>query len=231
MAIFPSLILEPVVQVDDKTRLDGTKSFITSNEAAITLVEIEPISGNGFIDVSSTKYLDWQYPTDGTATVSIRITTDGAPITVTKTLEVLTEADDNLFSNDSDLMLHEHDILRYVPSGRNSFLNVHRRAQDRIVEWLAERGIYDSDGDKLTKTNIVDIDEVRQWSTFMALRFIYSDLSNAIDDVFDQKAKDYETLESRARNRSQYRFDFDGDGTVEDGEALTVSSSTMYRRG
>ena len=231
MAIFPNLVLEPVVQVDDKTRLDGTKSFITSDEAAITVIEIEPVTANGFINVTSLKYLDWQYPTDGTVTVSIRVTTDGAPITVTKTLEVLTEANDNLFSNDSDLMLHEHDILRYVPSGRNSFINVHRRAQDRIVEWLAERGIFDSSNNKLTKASIVDIDEVRQWSTFMALRFIYDDLSNAIDDVFDQKAKDYETLESRARNRSQYRFDFDGDGIVEDGEALTVSSSTMYRRG
>jgi len=36
MAIFPSLELEKIIQTNDKTRLDGTKSFKTVDEADIT---------------------------------------------------------------------------------------------------------------------------------------------------------------------------------------------------
>ncbi len=85
MAIFPNLKLEDIVQINDKTRLDASKSF-TADEAAVTLVEIEPESAAGFIDITPTVatnskqyFLDWSYSgTSRTVTVSVRITTDGA---------------------------------------------------------------------------------------------------------------------------------------------------------
>ena len=90
MAIFGVLDFDPVVQVNDKIRLKAIRSFVSKDEAAITLVEIEPVAGNGFIDVTDADpnelFLDWSYATDGTAVVSLRITTDGAPVTVTKNL-------------------------------------------------------------------------------------------------------------------------------------------------
>lgn len=86
--IFPVLKLEDVVQVNDQTRLDATKSYKTPDEAAITLVEIEPELEAGFIDVTSSKYLDYQYSSDGDKDVTVRITTDGVPTQLTKVLSI-----------------------------------------------------------------------------------------------------------------------------------------------
>jgi hypothetical protein len=50
--IFPLVESEPIVQVSDKTRLSAVKSFKSNDEPAISLVEIEPESGSGFINVT-----------------------------------------------------------------------------------------------------------------------------------------------------------------------------------
>ena len=155
--IFPTLEIEQTVQMDDRTRLDATTSYITPGENAITLVEIEPEAGSGFIDVTSSRYLDWQYSTDGSKSVTVRITTDGAPVTFSKTLPVLSVADDKLFSSDSELLPYEPNLLEWVREGRNSFLDVHRAAQDRILSWLDENRIWDEQGNRLTKEDITDL--------------------------------------------------------------------------
>jgi hypothetical protein len=213
--IFPVIKLEDIVQVGDQTRLDARKSYTTPDEAAITLIEIEPDTGLGFLDITSSSHLDYQYSTDGTKTISLRVTTDGSPETVTKTLEVITETDDKLFSTDEELTPHEPDILEYVRPGRNSFLNVHRTAQDRILTWLDEHRITDNDGGRLTKAAIVDTEEVNDWSKFMVLRLVFEGLSNSTDDIFHAKALRYRELEAIARNRSQLRLDKDGDGETD----------------
>jgi len=228
--IFPVLKLENVVQVNDQTRLDATKSYKTPDEAAVTLVEIEPESGAGFIDVTSSKYLDYQYSADGDKDVTVRITTDGAPTQLTKVLNITSVADDKLFSSDEELTSHEPDILDYVASGRNSFLNVHRNAQDRILTWLDEHRITDVNGDRLTKAAIVDIQEVNDWSKFMVLRLIFEGLSNSVDDIFSSKAQMYSAMEAKARNRSQIRLDRDGDGQIDDENPVDLRTFRLRRQ-
>ena len=227
--IFPVLKLENIVQVGDQTRLDARKSYTTPDEASITLLEIEPEAGSGFLDITSNQFLDYQYSTDGDKSVSLRITTDGAPETLSKTITVISEVDDKLFSSDEELTPHEPDILEYVRSGRNSFLNVHRTAQDRILTWLDEHRITDVNGDRLTKDAIIDIEEVNDWSKFMVLRMIFEGLSNSIDDIFSAKAIRYRELEAIARNRSQLRFDKDGDGNI-DATAYDMRTFRMVRK-
>jgi hypothetical protein len=228
MAIFPHLELEQTVQVNDKTRLSATKSFISKGESAITLVEIEPFTGSGFITVSGTGltfkdwYLDWEYSTDGNKTVTVRITTAGAPVTESKTISVVTEADDKLFSKDSDLTVHESDVLQYVPVGKNSYLNVHRRSQGLILDYLDQKGYIDTNGNRLTKSAVVDIQEVKEWSTFMTLKLIYQQLKKTPDDFFDSKMKTFESLELAARSRAALRLDLDGDAAIDDGEYLRL---------
>jgi hypothetical protein len=216
--------------VNDKTRLNGLKSFITPNEAAITLVEIEPEAAAGYLAVTSAKYLDWQYATAGTKTATIRITTNAAPVSTTKTVTVVTAAADHLFSSDSDLVPHEVDILKYVAAGRNTFLDKHRKAQDRILAMLDEMRIFHDDGTKLEKADIIDIDEVRQWSTFLTLQIILEGLSNAINDVFAEKAKKYSILAESAKNRSVLRLDNNADGEVTSGEYNDMRSFRILRR-
>lgn len=236
MAIFPHVELEDIVQVNDKTRLSGSKSFISKGEAAVTLVRIEPESGAGFIDVSGTPvkadnwYLDWEYATAGAKTVTVEVTTDGAPVTDTKVIEVLSVVDDNQFCQDTDLMALEHDIMKWVRPGRNTHKDVIRRAKRMIMKDLEEFGVLDSQGNKLTEAAIIDIEEVREWATYQALFVIFKTNSNAVDDIFSKKAAEYKERAQKARHRSYFRFDWNGDGTLDKDEWITFQAIEVYRR-
>ena len=234
MAIFPNLSIESTLQVDDKTRIDATKSYVSKDEADITLVEIDPGDGT-FRDVTGNSskdwYLDWEYSTDGGSpySVQVRITTDGLPVTKTETITVLTAADDHLFSNDNDLIGLESDILRYLPKGKNSFLFVHRKAQSIILSELDERGTTNYDGSRITKDQITEVDDFNKWSSYMAMWLIMQDLSNSVDDKFDQKSKFYKQRMDFHRERSFLRIDFNSDGTTTLGEFEGVRTVRMNR--
>lgn len=144
--------------------------------------------------------------------------------------KVYSESGDYLFSNDGDLTSHEPDLMKWVTDGRSSFKNVHRRSQKLIVAWLDEKGYVNVYGDKYTKRDIVDIEEVKQWSTFMTLRLIFQGLSNAIDDVFDRKSKTYELNEQAARQRVILRLDSNKDGVVNEVEGVSIYSGSLFRR-
>lgn len=65
MPIFPVLETEDLVQESDKTRLDGSKSFV-SGTTAITQVEIRPTKLGSYVDVTNSltadlQYLDWMF--------------------------------------------------------------------------------------------------------------------------------------------------------------------------
>ena len=234
MAIFPRLRFEELVQENDKTRLDASVSFISKDEAAISLVEIEPHTGDGFVDVTSTKtsdwFLDWVYTSAGTKTVSVRITTGGAPQTQTFDLEVVTEADDYLFSDDKDLIGYEKDILKWIKPGRDTWKDYHRKARDLVVKFFDDKGYIKTDGSKLVKDDFKDLDEVRQWSACLTLHLIFQNQSNAVDDIFQTKARFYDSKAIDFRTRSVFRLDLDGSGTIEYGENVVPTSVRMLRR-
>jgi len=233
--IFPILELEPIVQVNDKTRLIGLDSFVSKDESSITLVEIEPELGAGFIDVtgSSSKdwYLDWAYSgTSRLVDVSLRITTDGSPVVLTKSLSVLTVSDDKLFCNDSDLKKRRHDILDYAPSGRSGFLNVCRQSRDLILTYLDEQGYTDNEGNKLTADSLLDVSEVRDWSIALALKLIFEDLSNTPDDKFFELARVYESEVKTHRQRTYLRYDKNNDGTIDNNSEFDFMQTVNFKR-
>lgn len=227
--IFHKIESEKKLQVDDKTRINISKSYVTPDEAAITLMEVEPEAGNGFIDVTSLRYLDWQYSTDGTKTITSRITTDGAPTTKTKTIEVVTEANDKLFSTDQDLIEEEDDILDYVRDGRNSFIDKHRLAQELILDDLNDANIRDTSGDRLTADAIIDTKEVKEWSKYLTLMVIFDNQSNVVGDIFDEKARMYEGKMLRAKSNGFLRLDRNGDGL--DKQLVDTTAGDLNRRG
>lgn len=158
--------------------------------------------------------------------------TNAAPLTSTKEvfIKVFSESGDHLFCTDQDLVAHEADILKWVPAGRASFKNIYRKAQKLIMGWLDEKGYVNAYGKKYTKHDISDIEEVRQWATFLSLKLIFEGNSNSADDVFSKKAKSYGALEMSARNRSILRIDFDNDGDVDAVEGASISSGSLFRR-
>lgn len=236
MAIFPKIESDDIVQIADKFRISASKSYISKGESAITLVEIEPEAGNGFIDVTGSAplnsknwYLDWEYSTDGAKVISVRVTTSGAPVVLTKTISALLSADDNLFSKDSDLVAIESDILKYVPDGRASFKYVHREAQNEILEWLYTNGYMRSGNIRFTKEDVIEIQEFTFWSKYMVLRLIFEDLSNSVGDIFDAKAKEYENDEKEWRQKSVLKIDVDGSGDLGDFEGLDLVTRNFIR--
>ena len=232
--IFPQLNIENIIQIKDTIRLDATRSFVSKDEASISLIEIEPEAGAGFIDVTGTKskdwFLDWQYSgASRTVTITVRVTTDGAPVASTFDLEVISKVDDKLFSTDADLFGHETDILKFLPDGKTSFNYMHRRAQKLIVEDFNERGVTDYDRQKLTKDAFVDVDEVRDWSIALTLALIFEDNSNVVGDTFSVKAEEYNSAALRHRNRAFFRVDLNGDGTIDTGEAIPYQTKDIVR--
>lgn len=228
--IFPNLELEPVVQVNDRTRFNAVKSFATQDESDISLIQIRPTASADFISVTSQGYLDWQYPASGTFDVTARVTASAASAQITQQIIVLSEAQDKLFSTDADLQLHESDILQWVPAGRNSFKNIHRRAQKLIIEQLRRNGYVDVHGVPYTKAAFVDIEEVKQWATAWTLQLIFESISNAVDDVFANKAKGYSAMRQTWEGSVLLRLDTDGDGVADVGEGVDTSSTFVARR-
>lgn len=233
--IFGSIDLEDVVQVNDKTRLSAVKSFVSKDEAAITLVRIKPESSESFITVSGVSlsskdwYLDWAYQTDGEKTVELEITTNGSPAVYTKTIEVVTAVDDALFSSDQDLTQYEGEILKWVPVGRASWLNIHRQAQRLILDWLKSIGITKRDGSQLTKADFIDNYDVRVLSQHWTLELIFSSISNKPDDIFQLKAEQYRAMRRASQNRRGVTADFTGDGVQDKRETQDMRSFKLVR--
>lgn len=146
-----------------------------------------------------------------------------------KVMKIYSVEGDKLFSSDSELQSHEDDILKWVRSGRASFLDKHRLAQDHILDELDRAGYTDIYSERLTKDAIVDIQEVREWSKYKTLSFIFESLSNAVDDVFSVKAKKYDDMALKKKDRAMLRLDLTKDGKVDVDEFLSIRSATLRR--
>ena len=241
MAVFPVLELETKVQTNEKTRLSGLKSYLTQNEAAVILVRIQPSALDSFITVSALDatdssfwFLDWQYSAIGIKTVVLEITNDvGTPVitTFSKDIDVTDAATERLFSTDQDLMSEEPDILRFIRDGKSSFLDLHRTAQIKILDDIYRRKILDSSGAKLTIDNVIDIEELKQWSKYMVLRLIFQSVSNKVDDIFAAKSSLYAKLEQAAMNEAmnQMKIDYNNDGLATQEESKNFRSGDLVR--
>jgi len=226
MSVFPKLILEDTVQVNDKTRLNAQSSFASAGYV-FAKVEINPDTDNeSYIDVTSDYYLDWQYADDSEAvTVGLKITdTLDNEYEITKTIVVVSESDDALLSNDNDLIPYENDILTFIRDGRSSFNDIHREAKEMIIRWFEERGHLNSDNTPLTLSDFSNPDQLRSWSKFMVLRLIFESQSNQVDDVFAAKALKYKALEENAKALCSVTIDGDY-GEV----SLNINTITMVR--
>jgi len=208
--IFPRLKLENIVRADDKTRLDASGCYVSPDEAEITLVEIQPEAAGEWYDVTTDRYLDWQYSVDGEKVISVRITTNAAPTVYSFSIAVVSVVDDIILSTDSDLVALEDDILKYVRDGRATFIDKHRLARNIILDELDANRIYDVDGNRYTVADIADIEDFKKWSMYLALSIVFYSLSTQSGDFFDVKAKHYDKKVETARNRSFFRMKPDG---------------------
>lgn len=219
------------VQISEKVRIDVGKTFAYTGRTISSIV-VKPISdGAESFDVTSDKYLDYAYTEAGNKTIHVTLTLDnGDVIALAKDIEVVSEATENLFSTDPELISHEPDIMNYLPEQFCDFRYIHRLSQDRILTIFDERGITDTDGNRMIAADVKDIEECNDWSKFLALQYIFESLSNSIDDIFHEKAMRYRQMVKQASNRALLRLDYDSDGTLEDNERASANTGRLYRR-
>lgn len=235
MSVFGSIITESKVQVNDSFRIDATKFFAGKDSVTgIENVQIRPLASGSFINVYSSNtpknwFLDWAYTADATNVVTVRITADSVDTDFTVNVVSITEADDNLPLSDYDLTLKESEITKFLVAGKTSFKNRIRRSRDQILDFMDRTGRWDTDGNKLTAASFVDTQEVKEWCLYMTLRDIYKDRSNSPEDEFADKSTHYHDMMVIVRKRARVLFDFDNDGTQEDGEKTNLSTIRAVR--
>ena len=218
--IFPKIVSEKIIQVGDKLKLDASKTFVNGIDSIFN-VEIRPEDTGEFLTIASDGdlKLEWVYTTPGLKTVSLRINNDDAAI-ITTQLSVLTEIEDKLFSNDSDIEALESDISYYYKDSRNSHLDMHREAQSYILDELYNRGLRDSEGGAITKDNILETDQLKAWSKYYTLFLIYNDHMKSPEDALAEKAAHYKQMALSASQDKQFlKLDTDLDGLSETVEA------------
>lgn len=162
--------------------------------------------------------------------VSLLVDNGSTTQSVTKTIKVISELSDALFSDDSMLEEHEPNILEYVRKGRSTFKDQHRLAQTQIFAYMDKEGFVDAFNRKYTKKAAVLPDEFLQWSKFVTLRLIFEGLSNAVDDIFEKKSNRYSKKEYFFRDRAVLRIDVDRDGDVTLDEEVDPGSCVVLRR-
>lgn len=229
--IFINLRYDPLVQQNDKMRLDASTCF--SQGEIISNVEIEPYTGAGFFTVYNANqekwFVDWAYTVIGSTEISVRVTTNLNTETKTFDLEVVDASEDNLFSNDSHILPFEPTLYKYLPVGRSSFIYAHRAARDKILAYLDEQRIWKNNGAAYTKADIFSTEDFKRWSMFQTLLIIFDQNQLITNDIFKSKRDDYENEMRQARNRASLRLDTDGDGEI-DPVPYNIRSTPLIRR-
>ena len=225
------------VSTDDKMTISATGAFsLLPTEGTnrlvsiLPLININPKPGFGDVEYSGKTSITTSRIRHMRRAVTIEIGDGSTTQSKTYYIKVFSEAGDALFSRDADLISHADDVTKFLPEGKNSFLYMHRRSQDLILAHLDESGYTDIYGDPLTVAAITDAEEVRQWSTFLALRLIYDDLSNSPEDVFFSKARNFEAQEKIHKNRATIRLDVNKDGRADVGEGVKMLGGMVVRR-
>lgn len=164
-----------------------------------------------------------------TRKITCTVTNDDGAETRIREIEVISEVADRLFSADDRLRKHESNIMKYVPEGRATFKDVHRRVQTLILAWIDTQGFVTTFNEKFTLDDFVDTEEAAEWATMMALKLIFQDAKNAKDDVFSDKIKYYAEQELFFRGRAVLRVDTNRDGTAIKGEGVDIRSCRVVR--
>lgn len=215
--IFINCVKEDLVQVNDKTRIDVSLSFVSGD--GITDIRIKPEASESFISVYNTSqdkwYLDWSYATDGEKIISVEATDGINTVSQDFTISVISEADDNLYSNDSQIFALESELKRYIPLGRNSYKYLHREAQSRILMYLDRKRIWNDDGSAYTKNQLNLDGSLQKWSLYETILMIYTDLLISVGDKFAEKVNQYKELRNYERDRGAIRIDKDNSGQID----------------
>ncbi len=227
--IFLNCITEGLVQENDKTRIDVSKSFVSGD--GITDIEIEPESGAGYISIYNLDqkkwFLDWAFSSSGDKTIGVRATDGTNTVVQTFNIKIISVVDDNLYSTDEQIFKIETELKKYITPGRNSYINLHREAQQRILTYLDRKRIWNDNGEPYTKSQLNIGGELSQWSLYETILMIYTDLFISVGDKFAAKMNQYKELRNYERDRGAIRVDKNNSGTID--QASEIQELKSFR--
>lgn len=137
-----------------------------------------------------------------------------------------------VFSDDNDLKSTYPDIMEYIHEGESSFISYHQSARDFIINYLRNKGKTVSKYGAyklLDQFDLHNFEEVRQASKYKALAMIFFNESDAIDDKWYQKAKDFDRLYAEAISMDLLSLDTNNDGKIDQSENQAVQFITIQR--
>ena len=223
--MFPILELENIVQIGDKTRLEGSESY----SAEFAKIEIAP-DGVNFKDCTDAGYLDWQFETAGTINIILRVTSESGSKEATKSILVVSSEADALYSTDEDFKGVESEIFRYLRKGRSSFLDKHREAKRQIIQALKNENLIKIDATDLTGLAI-NAGALKDWSKYLTLSLVFFDCNTGYGvggpEYFLAKAQSYKAAAELAKANAIRGLDTNADG--EPDVAINIYSCPMVR--
>lgn len=231
--IFPNLVLDSIIQVNDKMRLDASETFATPDEGEITNVEFSFDGGSNYIDVFNDYpekwFLDYAFDTAGDKTIKLKITTEQNSLEVDYTTTVITENEDKLFSTDEMLYGHEVELKKLKPKGRNSYKYAHRVAQNKIIRYLDGEGITFQSGKPFAKEDLYENEYIQEFSKYQTLVLIFEDLVVRVGDVYREKVNKYTTHLVQAVKNAKLRLDFDDNDEIGEKEHKNTQMKFLGR--
>lgn len=231
MAKFGIIKSDDKVFTGDKVRVDVSESFATPDETLATIShEISTDAGVSWYNITQKKMIDWIFTSAGTKTFTFRFTTSAGSQLFTKDVTVLDLTAQKLFSNDNDLYKYEPEIDQYLPKKWSGWNLVHLEAQKYIMDWLDEKRIFNVNGAKYTVNDLMDKDQVRQFSLFKTLEFIFEGNVKVVGDLFSIKRDHYRQLANEKAARSQLSLDFNANGLNDDSQERTDLHSVGVMR-
>jgi len=141
-----------------------------------------------------------------------------------------------VFSDDQMLKREFPSILdpRIIAAGQTSHIVHHVAARNLMVQIMRNEGYikYDADGnyENITQWDLLDIYEIREAATYLALSKIFFLLSDDVDDNWWNKHKEYMNLYNKTFSAAKISMDKDDDGAVDADEKLNPHKSIRFTR-
>lgn len=141
-----------------------------------------------------------------------------------------------VFSDDARLKQEFPDILNasLLQPGETTHISAHVTARNHIVQKLRAKGYvkYNSTTgvENITAWDLMDIFEVREAATYLALSNIFFNLSDDIDDIWWVKQHSYREKFEEMFRLASLTLDTDDDGVTDSDEKLKQIKVTTWNR-
>lgn len=166
-------------------------------------------------------WIKFYLPTDLKGATKIRLTRSS--------FEAACSGINIVFSDDLQLKKEMVDVVVFRPKNATSFITYHVAARDEIIQRIRNQGKIKNSLNKIEKWDILDIEEIKQAATYLALSKICFNISNGVDDKYYQQSKDYMDHFAKAFDLFFMTIDVNDDGIIDIGEKASIQFIRITR--